>query len=82
MNQTTGTLTTQRLVKEDAGIFTCMAENNAGHIESSVALVVILKPIVEELENATYPTGGKAKLTCKASGDPLPNISWKKFSNK
>ena len=82
LNQTTGTLTTQRLVKEDGGTFTCMAENNAGRIESSVALVVILKPVVEELENATYPTGGKASLTCKASGDPLPNISWRKISNK
>ena len=69
-------------MKEDAGTFTCMAENNAGRIESSVALVVILKPIVEELENGTYPMDGKATLTCKASGDPLPAISWRKISNK
>ena len=82
LNQTAGTLTTETLVKEDAGTFTCMAENNAGRIEASIALVVILKPKVEELENGTYPTGGKARLTCKASGDPLPNISWRKISNK
>ena len=58
MNQTTGTLTAQMLIKEDAGSFTCLAENNAGRIEASVALVVVLKPIVEELEKKTYAKGG------------------------
>ena len=61
MNQTTGTLTAQMLIKEDAGSFTCLAENNAGRIEASVALVVVLKPIVEELENKTYAKGKKLK---------------------
>ena len=63
-------------------MFKCLAENNAGSIEASVTLVVILKPIVEELDNKTFPTGGKATLTCKVSGDPLPSITWKKRSNK
>ena len=61
MNQTTGTLTAQMLIKEDAGSFTCLAENNAGRIEASVALVVVLKPIVEELEKKTYAKGKKLK---------------------
>ena len=61
MNQTTGTLTAQMLIKEDAGSFTCLAENNAGRIEASVALVVVLKPIVKELENKTYATGESNK---------------------
>ena len=82
LNQTTGTLTAQMLIKEDAGSFTCLAENNAGRIEASVALVVVLKPMVEELEKKTYAKGAKANLTCIASGDPLPSISWRKSSQK
>ena len=42
----------------------------------------MIKPRVEELYNKTYGIDREgATLTCKASGDPLPKIIWRKWSS-
>ena len=67
--------------RHDAGEYTCIAENNAGRIESSAVFSVVIKPHIQELFNKTFPIGQEsASLTCKASGDPLPKIIWRKWS--
>jgi len=81
LEETTGVLTAFKLERKDEGEYTCIAENNAGRLEASAYLSVIIKPRVQELYNHTYPVGKEnAKLTCKASGDPLPKIVWRKWS--
>jgi hypothetical protein len=65
------------------GEYTCVVENNAGRLESAASLVVVVKPLVQELYNKTYPLEERgATLVCKASGSPLPRIVWRKWSRK
>jgi hypothetical protein len=46
-------------------------------------LNVIIRPRIQELFNKTYPVGRQgAEITCKASGDPMPRIIWRKWSRK
>lgn len=79
----TGHLTAHYLKREDAGRYTCIAENPAGRIESSAELSVIIKPKVQELYNKTMAVGTpEGRLVCKASGDPMPEIIWRKWSQK
>ena len=69
--------------RRDAGEFTCISENNAGRLEASAQLSVIIKPKVQQLENVTTAVGKEVtSLTCLASGDPLPKIIWRKWSSK
>ena len=83
LDEPTGTLTAFKLERRDAGEYTCIAENNAGRMQSSAVLSVVIKPHVQELFNKTFPIGmERASLTCKASGDPLPKIIWRKWSRK
>lgn len=71
------------LKREDAGEYTCIAENPAGRIEASTYLNVIIKPKVQELFNKTMAVGqAEGRLVCKASGDPMPEIIWRKWSSK
>jgi len=81
LDETTGSLTAFQLERKDAGEYTCIAENNAGRLEATAYLNVIIKPRVQRLQNQTFPINKKnAKLTCQASGDPLPKIVWRKWS--
>ena len=83
LDESTGTLTAFHLRREDAGTYTCIAENNAGRIEAQCSLAVIIKPKVQELFNKTVQVDTRgAKLTCRASGDPIPKIVWRKWSTK
>ena len=83
LDETTGTLTAFQLERKDEGEYTCIAENNAGRLESQAYLKVIVLPRVQQLLNQTFPVGREeARLTCLASGDPLPKIVWRKWSRK
>ena len=83
IDETTGTLTAFHLRREDAGTYTCIAENQAGRIQADAQLSVIIRPKVQELFNKTFPVGMRdARLTCRASGDPMPDIIWRKWSNR
>ena len=83
IEEDTGHLIAYILKREDEGKYTCIAENDAGRIESHTELDVVIKPKVQELFNKTFvvgqPTGA---IVCKASGDPLPEIVWRRWSRK
>lgn len=76
IDELTGQLTINDIKRTDAGDIKCMVENSAGKIEKTATLNVIIKPAVVELLNTTNVVGSKASLTCKASGDPLPEVTF------
>ncbi|RZF35790.1 hypothetical protein LSTR_LSTR009206 [Laodelphax striatellus] len=79
VNEITGVLTITNLRKEDTGDYICEARNGAGFVTRPVNLLVIVKPTVYEIRNISIPTGKEAKLECRASGYPLPSVTFRKF---
>ncbi|XP_061539337.1 LOW QUALITY PROTEIN: hemicentin-1 [Phycodurus eques] len=73
-------LVIERVNKEDAGTYTCMAENSVGSIKSLGFVHVKEPPIIDgDLNsNRIEPLGGNAILNCDVRGDPLPTILWSK----
>jgi len=83
LEENTGHLIAYQLRRQDEGLYTCIAENAAGRIEAQSNLDVIIRPKVQELFNKTYPINHpEGRIVCKASGDPLPDIIWRKWSKK
>lgn len=81
LEENTGHLIAYQLRREDEGQYTCIAENAAGRIEAQSYLDVVIRPKVQELYNKTLPINHpEGRLVCKASGDPLPDIIWRKWS--
>ncbi|XP_054257112.1 fasciclin-2-like isoform X1 [Macrosteles quadrilineatus] len=78
VNENTGVLTITRVSKEDNGEIRCMAANAAGSMERVVNLVVVIKPQVMDIKNITLPIRSRARLVCRATGNPEPSITfWK-----
>lgn len=64
--------------KSDEGDYTCIAENKAGEQEASILLKVYAKPKITYVENKTaMELDEQITLTCEASGDPTPSITWR-----
>ncbi|XP_071478613.1 roundabout homolog 2-like [Diadema antillarum] len=63
----------------DAGLYMCVAENNAG-VEESVASVTVLVPpkIVKFPEDATIVQGETLELRCEYMGFPPPKVYWER----
>ncbi|XP_059086244.1 fasciclin-2-like isoform X2 [Tigriopus californicus] len=81
LEKDTGHLIAHHLKREDEGEYTCIAENPAGRIEAKAMLDVVIKPKIQELYNKTLSVGtNRGSIICKASGDPLPEIIWRKWS--
>ncbi|RLW03212.1 hypothetical protein DV515_00006579 [Chloebia gouldiae] len=78
----TGDLTITNIQRSDAGYYICQALTVAGSILAKAQLevtddrpppIILQGPI-----NQTLAVDGTALLKCKATGDPLPVISWLK----
>ncbi|XP_075957602.1 neural cell adhesion molecule 1a [Anarhichas minor] len=68
--------------KVDEGDYTCIAKNKAGEKAEEVSLNVFVKPRITYLNNQTASEfDEQVTLTCEASGDPTPTISWS-FQNR
>ncbi|NXK97014.1 HMCN1 protein, partial [Formicarius rufipectus] len=72
-----GDLILDNVVPEDSGTYTCVAANAAGEDTHTVTLIVHVLPAFTELPGDVALTKGEQlKLTCKATGIPVPQITW------
>ncbi|XP_069470360.1 neural cell adhesion molecule 1 isoform X2 [Ambystoma mexicanum] len=71
-------MTIFKVDKSDEGDYTCIAENKAGEQEASILLKVYAKPKITYVENKTaMELEEQITLTCEATGDPTPSITWR-----
>ncbi|XP_050777750.1 neural cell adhesion molecule 1 isoform X10 [Gopherus flavomarginatus] len=71
-------LTIKRVEKSDEAEYTCTAENKAGEQDAIIHLKVFAKPKITYVENKTaMELEDQITLTCEASGDPIPSITWR-----
>jgi neural cell adhesion molecule len=82
VKKNTGDLIITRVEFNDDDIYKCIAENQAGRVESTVKIDVMVKPKIYELLNVTAPVNSDTKIMCKAKGRPKPNITFRKLSIK
>ncbi|XP_053542916.1 hemicentin-1 isoform X1 [Ictalurus punctatus] len=73
-------LVIERVSKDDAGTYSCVAENRVGSIKSLGFVYVKEPPIIDGDVHSNHiePLGGNAILNCEVRGDPLPTIQWSK----
>uniref|UniRef100_A0A3Q0RZB7 Neural cell adhesion molecule 1a n=1 Tax=Amphilophus citrinellus TaxID=61819 RepID=A0A3Q0RZB7_AMPCI len=70
-------LVIKHVTKVDEGDYTCIAKNKAGEKTEEVSLNVFVQPSITYLSNQTASEfDEQVTLTCEASGDPTPTISW------
>ncbi len=76
-----------RLTGAEAGEYTCTATNAAGSASARAVLVVQRAPRIVEVTPRPRDGGGlvmveagrRLALSCSASGDPLPAVSWERL---
>ncbi|XP_065505206.1 hemicentin-1 isoform X3 [Caloenas nicobarica] len=72
-----GDLILDNVVPEDSGSYTCVAHSVAGEDTLAVTLIVHVLPAFTELPGDIALTKGEQlRLTCKATGIPVPKITW------
>ncbi|KAM9176553.1 hemicentin-2 [Mergus octosetaceus] len=67
--------------EEDAGRYTCEASNEAGRDRVHYELEVLAAPAIrgaeeEQVEEVTATTNSTVRFECRASGRPVPAVSW------
>ncbi|XP_044059765.1 neural cell adhesion molecule 1b isoform X21 [Siniperca chuatsi] len=76
-NEDGSEMTLMDVTKLDEGEYTCIAKNKAGESEQELSLRVFVKPKITYIVNqSTSEMEEQVTLTCEASGDPTPTISW------
>ncbi|XP_026175204.1 neural cell adhesion molecule 1b isoform X2 [Mastacembelus armatus] len=76
-NEDGSEMTIMDVTKLDEGEYTCIAKNKAGESEQELSLRVFVKPKITYIVNqSTSEMEEQITLTCEASGDPTPTISW------
>ncbi|CAJ1063358.1 neural cell adhesion molecule 1a isoform X11 [Xyrichtys novacula] len=82
LNEDGSELLIKDVKKVDEGDYTCIAKNKAGEKAEEVSLNVFVQPKITYLNNQTASEfDDQVTLTCEASGDPTPTISWS-FENR
>ncbi|XP_056910111.1 neural cell adhesion molecule 1a isoform X9 [Takifugu flavidus] len=82
LNEDGSELTIKDVKKVDEGDYACVAKNKAGMKTEEVSLNVFVPPKITYLNNQTASEFDElVTLTCEASGDPTPTISWS-FENR
>ena len=74
-----GTLLLQQMGKKDEGDYTCFAKNKLGKDERKVTVKVgtnAPKIGLKSQSLVTVKLGESAKLSCQATGEPVPRIMW------
>ncbi|XP_073719342.1 neural cell adhesion molecule 1b isoform X6 [Misgurnus anguillicaudatus] len=76
-NEDGSEMTVLDVTKLDEGDYTCIATNKAGESEQELSLKVFVQPKITFLESqTTTEMDEKVTLTCEATGDPTPSITW------
>ncbi|KAJ7383090.1 hypothetical protein OS493_030977, partial [Desmophyllum pertusum] len=75
-----GILTVGVAAKHDIGSYVCHANNYLGEASAVTSLVVLSVPKfnTKPPETVIKTPGDKLSLSCSATGDPFPTISWKR----
>uniref|UniRef100_A0A3B3WY61 Neural cell adhesion molecule 1a n=1 Tax=Poecilia mexicana TaxID=48701 RepID=A0A3B3WY61_9TELE len=82
LNEDGSELVIKEVRKVDEGDYTCIAKNKAGEKTEEVSLNVFVLPNITYFNNQTASEfDDEVTLTCEASGDPTPTISWR-FGNR
>ncbi|XP_077402542.1 neural cell adhesion molecule 1a isoform X3 [Vanacampus margaritifer] len=82
LNEDGSELVIKDVIKVDEGDYTCIARNKAGEMSKEVSLNVFVQAKITYLNNQTATEfDEEVTLTCEASGDPTPSISWS-FQNR
>uniref|UniRef100_A0A3Q3B244 Neural cell adhesion molecule 1a n=1 Tax=Kryptolebias marmoratus TaxID=37003 RepID=A0A3Q3B244_KRYMA len=82
LNEDGSELIIKDVKKVDEGDYTCIAKNKAGEKTEEVSLNVFVIPNITYFNNQTASEfDEEVTLTCEASGDPTPTISWR-FGNR
>ncbi|XP_076050784.1 fasciclin-2-like isoform X3 [Oratosquilla oratoria] len=81
VDKESGMLSIHDLNVEHAGSYRCTATNAVGSDSATAVLRVVTVPRFEEMKNITVGVGEQASLNCIFSGDPLPDIKFRKESN-
>ncbi|KAI4563342.1 hypothetical protein MJT46_010951, partial [Ovis ammon polii x Ovis aries] len=72
-----GELLLENVVPEDSGTYTCVANNAAGEDTHTISLTVHVLPTFTELPgDVSLNKGEQLRLNCKATGIPLPKLTW------
>ncbi|XP_053325662.1 hemicentin-1 [Spea bombifrons] len=73
-------LVIERVLKEDAGAYSCRAENSVASTNTTIYVFVKEPPVLTGVHhtNQTVPLGGTIILNCVVKGNPTPRIQWMK----
>ena len=71
-------LTIGRLENSDTGTYSCIASNDAGHVDANLRLSVLVGPVIRQFENVIVDENKDASLKCFViEAFPPPTFRWK-----
>ncbi|XP_059491072.1 basement membrane-specific heparan sulfate proteoglycan core protein isoform X8 [Neocloeon triangulifer] len=75
-----GVLSFNEVSKNEAGQYQCILENSVGTVSAMVSVIVQSTPVIRGLPVGpiTIQIGQPLRLECRADGDPIPKVVWKK----
>ena len=62
----------------DAGLYECLAHNEAGEVRHSARVNVYGPPTIRPMGKLTAVAGDTFSVTCPVGGHPIDRITWKK----